>query len=429
MHHRIGIAFVFQARMIRLFSWRNPTQTWSFLAIYSFICLNPYLLTVLPLALVLLYIMVPAFLARHPPPPSTSTLGTTPYYSYGGPALAPAKTIKPASETSKDFFRNMRDLQNSMADFANLHDALVASISPLTNFSDETLSSTVFLLLTFVTASLFLVAHVLPWSLIFFIGGNAAILSSHPTVQDFFNYGKDSHEDQSTEHKGQKPSVKGETPLKPAASLTQALGPVANISLDSAPEEREVEIFELQHRSTSSLSASSVWETMLFSPLPYDPLSPSRIAGDRPRGCRFFEDVQAPSGWAWKGKKWELDLECREWVVERMITGVGFEVPGNGTLGNNDDGQIGGWVWDLPQAETDSFMNDDDFSMMAYGDLRETTSSTKQELMFNKSDVKVKGGEGRDWDETMQVQKTGAWRRRRWVRVVHRVGVSGLEKE
>ncbi|KUL86024.1 hypothetical protein ZTR_06505 [Talaromyces verruculosus] len=423
---RIGIAFVFQARMIRLFGWRYPTQTWSFLAVYSFICLDPYLLIVFLPASVLLYIMVPAFLARHPPPPSNSTLGTTPYYSYGGPALAPAKTIKPASETSKDFFRNMGDLQNSMADFSNLHDALVASIAPLTNFSDETLSSTLFLLLTIVTASLFLIAHLLPWRLIFFLGGNAAIISSHPTVHDFLNQIQGHKEEQAPEQKNQKPA-KGEAAPKQASPITQVLGPLANISLDSTPEEREVEIFELQHRYVSSFAASSEWETLLFSPVPYDPLSPSRIAGDRPRGCRFFEDVQAPSGWTWKGKKWELDLECREWVLERMITGVGFEVPGNGTSGNSVDEQIGGWVWDLPQVETEGSMNDDEVSMMAYGDL--DASPAKASSAASKGKAKVKGGQGRDWDETMQAQRAGAWRRRRWVRVVHRVGVSGSEKE
>ncbi|EED19727.1 integral peroxisomal membrane peroxin, putative [Talaromyces stipitatus ATCC 10500] len=422
---RIGIAFVFQARMIRLFSWRYPTQTWSFLAVYSFICLNPYLLIVLLPASVLLYIMVPAFLARHPPPPSNSTLGTHPYYSYGGPALAPAKTIKPASETSKDFFRNMGDLQNSMADFSNLHDTLVASISPLTNFSDETLSTTVFLLLTVVTASLFLVAHILPWRLIFFVGGNVAVISSHPTVHGFLNQVQGYKGGHAPEQKNQKPTAKKENATKQESPITQVISPLASISLDSAPEEREVEIFELQHRSVSPFSTSSEWETLLFSPVPYDPLSPSRIAGDRPRGCRFFEDVQAPSGWTWKGKKWELDLECREWVVERMITGVGFEVPGNGASGNGGEEQIGGWVWDLPQVETEGSMSNDEVSMMAYGDLPDTTS-TKASSVSSKGKADGQGDQSRDWDGTMQAQ-AGAWRRRRWVRVVHRVGVSGSE--
>ncbi|KAH8692611.1 putative integral peroxisomal membrane peroxin [Talaromyces proteolyticus] len=418
---RIGIAFVFQNRMIHLFSWRYPTKTWSFLAAYSFVCLNPYLLVVLPPAIVLLFIMVPAFLARHPPPPSASTSGTTPYYSYEGPALAPAKTIKPASETSKDFFRNMRDLQNSMADFANLHDTLVAAISPPTNFSDETLSSTVFLILTFVTASLFLVAHIIPWRLALFFGGNAAVISSHPAVQEFLRRAMD-HGDEQADQSISKPNINKEVSLKPTPSLPTLLGPMAEISLDSSPEEREVEIFELQHRSISPFSASSEWETLLFSPLPYDPLSPSRIAGDRPRGCRFFEDVQAPLGWIWKGKKWELDLECREWVVERMITGVGFEIPGSSPTGNGDltEDQVGGWVWDLPSAAA----VDGDLDVMAYGDLNESPNPEST----SKGKVTIKGGQSRDWEEIMQAQAAGEWRRRRWVRVVHRVSVPASDK-
>jgi hypothetical protein len=414
--------------MIQLFSWRQPTKTWSFLAAYSFICLNPYLLVVLPLALVLLSIMVPAFLARHPPPPSASTSGTTPYYSYDGPALAPAKTIKPASETSKDFFRNMRDLQNSMADFSALHDTLVAALSPPTNFSDETLSSTVFLCLTFVTASLFLTAHLLPWRLILFFGGNGAIISSHPTVQQFLNQTTEpSGVDEKPDKKPSTSSLDKSAPPKPASSLQTMLDPLSEISLDSSPEEREVEIFELQHRSVFPFSSTSEWETLLFSPLPYDPLSPSRIAGDRPRGCRFFEDVQSPLGWGWKGKKWELDLECREWVVERMITGVGFEIPSSSQMGNGalTEDQVGGWVWDLPTVPSQTPMNDDEFSMMAYGDLNVSAPSAE---LKSKGKVKVKGGQGRDWEESMQSQKAGEWRRRRWVRVVHRISIPTTER-
>lgn len=414
--------------MIQLFSWKQPTKTWSFLAAYSFICLNPYLLVVLPLAMVLLAIMVPAFLARHPPPPSASTSGTTPYYSYDGPALAPAKTIKPASETSKDFFRNMRDLQNSMSDFSALHDTLVDVLSPPTNFSDETFSSSVFLVLTFVTASLFLTAHLLPWRLLLFVGGNGAIISSHPAIQQFLNQTTEpSDVDEKSAQKPSASSLDGSAPPKSASSLQIMLSPLSEISLDSSPEEREVEIFELQHRSVFPFSSTSEWETLLFSPLPYDPLSPSRIAGDRPRGCRFFEDVQAPLGWAWKGKKWELDLECREWVVERMITGVGFEIPSSSPMGDgaSTEDQVGGWVWDLPTVASQTPTDDDEFNMMVYGDLNVSAPSTEPK---SKGKVKVKGGQGRDWEESMQAQKAGEWRRRRWVRVVNRISIPTTEK-
>lgn len=372
---------------------------------YSFVCLDPYLLVVLPLATVLLYVMVPAFEARHPPPPSSSTLSTSPYHSYQGPALAPPKTIKPASETSKDFFRNMRDLQNSMADYSNMHDAMVSFFSPPTNFSDERFSSALFLLLSVMTVLLLLTAHLLPWRLIFMIGGDAAIISAHPQVQRFLQRPAPRTPEQQSGGTGKAAAKSTDTvdffgfsvPTS-LSSLRLLLDSVADISLDSYPEEREVEIFELQHRSLSPYSASWEWEHFLFTPTPYDPLSPSRIAGDRPRGCRFFEDVQPPPGWAWKSKKWELDLDCREWVVDRMITGVGFEVPGSSVDGSGTSEEVGGWVWDLPP------------------------DSQSQEEAGRPA--------GRGWEEaTVSSHSMGEWRRRRWVRIVQRVSVPTAEND
>src|ERR1700761_2490171 len=91
---RIGIVFVFQNRLIRLFTWRTPTHTLSFLATYTFICLDPHLLIVVPMAIALFYIMIPAFTSRHPPPPPptfTNPSMTREYHqAYTGPALAPA---------------------------------------------------------------------------------------------------------------------------------------------------------------------------------------------------------------------------------------------------------------------------------------------------------------------------------------------------
>ena len=400
--------------MGRLLSWKKPTQTLSFLAIYSFVCLNPYLLAVLPLASVLFFIMVPAFLARHPPPP-TSSSGSSSDYSYEGPALAPAKTIKPASETSKDFFQNMRDLQNTMADFSDLHDFLVKTLAPPTNFSDEKRSSEIFILLTAVTASLFLVAHMLPWRAIFLIGGNFFVLSNHPGVQRFLEIadGDKDSDAKKTEQKS-KASKDQSNPLEAFAS---PIGPIVesltNISLDSTLEEREVEIFELQRRSTSPHAFNEL-ETVLFSPNPYDPLSPSRIAGDRPRGCRHFEDVQPPPGWAWKSKKWELDIECRQWVMERMITGVGYEIPGVSDISSDGpEDHIGGWVWDLPPD------GDPASAYEGASDIGSIRSFKSDKIRGKANDFPVV-----DWEESSQFQGAGEWRRRRWVRTVHRTSVT-----
>ena len=312
-----------------------------------------------------------------------------------------------------------------MADFSTLHDTTVSLFAPLTNFSDETLSSTFFLLFTVLTAVLFISAHLIPWRFVFLLAGNGIVIAGHPKVQTFTEYltqpttDKDGSEPRDAENKFAFLGVSlPSSPSEMISFLTSA----SAISLDSSPEEREVEIFELQHRPVSQYPSSFEWEPFLFTPTPYDPLSPSRIAGDRPKGSRFFEDVRPPSGWAWKGKKWELDLDCREWVVERMVTGVEFEV--HGVSGDGLGEQVGGWVWDLLPTGSSRLPTEDggdQGSVAAYGDLWEPNGKRKG---------KGKGKEdprqaSRDWEEgTGGANGTGEWRRRRWIRVVKRASVS-----
>lgn len=287
-----------------------------------------------------------------------------------------------------------------MADFSVLHDTIVSTLGPITNFSDEVLSSTAFLLLTASAALLFLTAHLIPWRFIFLIGGNAGILASHPTIEALIERLKessDSASDAATAPGNQEDhiTILGHTLPTTLPAVSSSLQSLSAITMDTHSEEREVEIFELQHKLHSPYPMHGEWEPFVFTPTPYDPLSPSRIAGDRPRGTRFFEDVQPPRGWEWKGKKWELDLDCGEWVLERMVTGVEFEVAGE------DEEEVGGWVWDLPFDAADGGLRDDSKG----------------------GDEKGKG-KGKDLEETThREERVGEWRRRRWVRVVQRVQV------
>ncbi|KAL2357164.1 integral peroxisomal membrane peroxin-domain-containing protein [Cryomyces antarcticus] len=376
---RIGVAFVFQNRLIHLFTWRQPTQTLSFLSVFTFVCLDPSLIFALPLALCLFFVMIPAFLTRHPPPPSHTSSEDTWNYEYGGPPSAPAKRVKPAPELSKDFFRNMRDLQNSMEDFSSAHDALIALITPYTNFSDEKLSSAVFLALFATTGTLFIASHLLPWRAVFLTGGWIATCAGHPSAQDWLATLQSQSQDQLQQSQ------------RHAQGLLQSWI-ARDIALDAPPETREVEIFELQkHRPGSGGGGydESEWEPWLFSPTPYDPLSPLRISGSRPRGTRFFEDVQPPRGWAWKDKKWTLDPDGREWVEERAITAVEVEIEGER------------WVYDMHYEAAES------------GSVRGAVGKAKAKAQARVGTREEGTGLGR----------TGQWRRRRWVRVVERRGV------
>lgn len=363
---RIGVVFKFQSRVIRILSWQQPSQTMSLLAVYTFVCLDPYLICVLPIAILVLGVLIPGFLARHPAPPKgtlSSEQGVG--YSPGGPPLAPAATVRPVKELSKDFFRNMRDLQNSMDDFSNAHDQIVSLVLPVTNFSNEALSSAVFLFLVaggiFMTVS----AHLLPWRLIVLIGGWAMIVTGHPSIARLLAV---THQEHVQPHE------------KDAKSWLDNW--IANdVILDSAPETREVEVFELQ-----KISDAGEWEPWLFTPSPYDPLSHARISGNRPQGTRFFEDVMPPNGWEWSEKKWALDLWSREWVEERIITGVEVETEGER------------WVYDMYDEREEQ--------------VGVIEAPEKRQAKINPQQT---------WEEGEDsIAKRGDWRRRRWVRLVKR---------
>lgn len=316
---RIGVVFVAEHRLRRLLSWKHPTHTLSFLALYTFVCLDPYLVFALPPAMTLLFIMVPSFITRHPPPPSGMPLEK---YTPHGPAIAPPPEVKAVSEMSKDFFRNLRDLQNSMDDFSVAHDKIISVIGPPTNFSDETVSSAVYLCLFFSSLALFVSAHYLPWRVIFLVAGWLAVCMMHPALRDLLLEAHRTHL----------------VPQERRASEAADSWVHRDIVLDTEPEVREVEVFELQRRTRAG-----EYESWMFSPTPYEPLSPSRIAEEKPKGTRFFEDVRSPAGWEWGESKWTLDLGSRDWVEERCVNGVEVEEEGERWVYDYDEEGRGEW--------------------------------------------------------------------------------------
>jgi hypothetical protein len=276
-----------------------------------------------------------------------------------------------------------------MDDFSRLHDLIIATVAPLTNFSDERLSSALFIALFTACMLLFLTTHLFPWRTLFLLAGYAVVLPGHPAVQALLDAAIP------------RAAAAVRDDLLPDGAAA-ALEPSrlrrlaeADVTLDPERERREVEMFELQCRRVrrgssgsdsdsdddaaaaaaaaarrrSALAEDAGWRHAMFAPAPHTPLSPARIAGRRPRGARAFEDVVAPAGWGWADKKWVLDLLAERWVADRCITGVEVEVEG------------GRWVVDREAA------------------------------------VAAGGSRGREW------------RRRRWVRVVERVAVAGMDDE
>lgn len=367
---RIGVVFVLQNRLIHLFTWRRRTATLSLLAIYTLICLEPHLLPLIPLVGILFSVMIPSFLARHPTPTNDPRIEP----SYHGPPTAPASRVRPAPDLSRDFWRNMRDLQNAMEDFSRLHDSANEFITPYTNFSDEAVSSTLYLSLFILSCGAFIASHLVPWRLIALVGGWGLTLAGHPKSQKVLL---------STQNLSQ---------LYQHFQLLQTTlrnWVETDVIMDEPAELRQVEVFELQKYH----AGSDTWESWLFSPSPYDPLSEARLAEVRPRGTQFFEEVQSPSGWKWKEKKWNLDLFSREWVEQRMITGVEIETEGER------------WVYDIPPEEVD---------------LLDTPAKKKK---------RVRSIPKSGWEEGTGLERRGEWRRRRWTRLVEKKPFANSDKD
>ncbi|KAK7203077.1 Peroxin/Dysferlin domain-containing protein [Myxozyma melibiosi] len=315
LNARIGIVFRLQYQALRVFTWRTPTHTFSFLAVYSYICLYPFLLVVVPLAIILIAVMVPAYTRRHPPPPSPLPAFPVPA---GGPPLAEAAEIKPVPELSRDFLMNMRDIQNAMDDFTRAYDKIVLALSRPTNFKDEAYSSAVYLLLMTTGVVVFMGAPYVPWRFVFLVAGWAAVSAGHPRARRTM---KMSHEKYLSAREKELSSVFDILVEK-------------QIVIDEPPEIRQVEIFELQRQHNIDVDE---WDDWLFSASPYESASSRRISKQRPEGVRFLDEVQPPEGWRFvHDSAWKLDLRPSVWVSQRNV--VGTEV---------DEGSK--WVYDLTQ--------------------------------------------------------------------------------
>ena len=233
---------------------------------------------------------------------------------------------------------------------------------------------------------MFVGSHLIPWRLVFLLLGWFVILSGHPKVARMLSQAHKEH-------------IEPEE-VKAASWFENWID--KDILLDSQPETREVEIFELQKLQ----EGTGEWEPWLYSASPYDPLSRERLqdasgsgllgglGGGRPKGTRFFEDVKPPSGWEWEEKKWNLDMWSREWVEERIITGVEIETQGER------------WVYDIKYEEVEKEVMHDGKGRKEKG--KEKMERAKQALKPT-------------WEEGLEGQgKKGQWRRRRWVRMVKR---------
>lgn len=160
LNSRLTNVFVFIDSVINFLNWTNPYLTVGILLIITHIILNPYLITILPIVLIINNVLVPHYLLVHPPDKSIIDHNPIP----DDEALNDATLPGPVPQFSQEFLLNFTDLQNHMVLYICTYDFLIWLTKDYFYFKNEDLSSLVYLgLLALMGSNLFILPKLIPF--------------------------------------------------------------------------------------------------------------------------------------------------------------------------------------------------------------------------------------------------------------------------
>lgn len=293
MTSRMGVLHHTYYTAVELITWKHPSATLSFLSVYSWSCLNPRLLAVLPMLIVYMGILVPAYCVQHPPEPTS--LESNPVVP-GGPPLRDPFSTKPVPEMSDEFFLNVIDTQNLMGEYVVIYDFVAHVLDLHFLFADE--SHTTAVCICFLAGSIFIycisgLLKFLPWRHIFMVLGWTIFLAKFIIQSNVFD----------TYSSTYKPKV------EQAASKLRELEQ-KEFSIDFALETREAEIFEYQ----SFNRRLNVWNTAGYV---------SSYHGVESQEPVPLHAIQPPFEWEYVPQtSWRVDLSPDQWVVDHYLSSL-----------------------------------------------------------------------------------------------------------
>ncbi|ODQ67992.1 integral peroxisomal membrane peroxin [Nadsonia fulvescens var. elongata DSM 6958] len=321
LNARLGLMFDLQYLATKVFKWENPFKTFSMLIIYTLICFHPHLLAIIPSALFLLFVMVPAYNFKHPvseacniPVPWYKVRRTLEFDLFqDDETVVKREQLKKAS--TQDILSNVRDLQNLMSGFIDFYDTVALLIYSSASFVDESYSTMLYIIILLTMIPLSIIASMIPWNLAFAFTGWLVMLLCHPSIQI-------------TLKRNQKIYLKKKEESVGTAFQKGSLFDI--ITEEGKIEEREVEIFELQRQGLTP----RIWEPWVFTNVIYDLESSWHKSQLRPPGSRFLSDVLPPNNsidgsgsWYFQdNESWLVDHNTKKWVLDLGITDVEIDL-------------------------------------------------------------------------------------------------------
>ncbi|AOA64194.1 Peroxisome size and maintenance regulator [Komagataella phaffii CBS 7435] len=359
----LELVFTIQHGISRVIKWHCPSMTITYLLLYTWAVISPYMFLVYMLVFLTYGVVVQKYLERHPIEPLN--LVDTPNRISGSllDFLAPSEFTDPMSgelyesireevlsqeqedhsdaesivsisesveevveetESGKTFNKemniliNMRDLQNLLSHLTTQIEFIEQYCHENFSFQDEKLSTSLFLKFWLWMILLFCFGRYIPWKAIFIVSGWVAVCRCHPSfhklgvlfllLPENWDSGK----------------------AKPVPDSESNKAEYKSLILDEEPEIRTVEVFELQQNGLTP----SQYVPICFTTTIFHQRSNLRRHQKKPKGSILLNEVQAPKEWTFSIEGWTLDTDPKKWCYDRnLIDGVVFK---------NDE-----WCYDL----------------------------------------------------------------------------------
>ncbi|ODV81664.1 uncharacterized protein CANTADRAFT_36841, partial [Suhomyces tanzawaensis NRRL Y-17324] len=346
-NQRLSAVFYMIDNVIMLMNWTSPAYTIGMLLVATHLILNPYLVSVLPVVLLMKNFLVPYYLLIYTPDNSLvpDLLDYNPIPAAA--ALNTYKTPGPVPQLSREFILNLTDLQNHMVPYIIAYDYFVWLTEDYLYYKNENITSVIYLALLalginnvvfFPKIFPYLIRNVLVLKLLGIATVWGSVIMFHPQVRGRileWVYNEDTrlnllHITDKIEQKLVRALVDLENSSKQGESSKE----------DQFEDEREVEIFELQKFNKKA----KMWELVGFTDnfytinvasRKYNLLVKSKVSESEDNEItneneilgelikvnkkKALKDILPPKNWKFLGNKWIMDLDTKGWVQQNLI--------------------------------------------------------------------------------------------------------------
>lgn len=386
MSQKMSGFFKLQYGLTHLLTWRNQPKTLFTLVVYTSVCLWPHLVVCFPLLILLLGVIIPHYLQRHPMSVpeflpvkkrgqsffqfftesqnssllsdlldsdanlldddilSNSSMTSSTDYSKSVDSVPLEPHLKALDPTIDELEKphktkvikkqvsllmNMRDLQNLTSDVLDGLEKGESLATDLLSFKNERLSTMVFYVVIALTLVVFFLGQFIPWRLLFIMAGWAILGAFHPGAKNAI----------ASLNKGQQPTTHTEPrtvkPIPKRKFVADSLQ-FDNIIVDNEPETQIVEIYELQTKDIFKHE----WTMFAYTKRIYDWRDPVRISGKVPHGVSNLNKVLPPKEWKYDfgyASNWYIDTDPAKFIEIRRLDQTHLKI-------KKDDNE--GWIYD-----------------------------------------------------------------------------------